>query len=79
MANAWLTTVSNMFDWAMQERTDPATGRPFRLDSNPCEFVKRFQPLKKDDLDDEEDGHPTFTDEDLAAFEAAYPTAPLGG
>src|ERR1700722_9926799 len=78
MANAWLTTVSNMFDWAMQERTDPATGRPFRLDSNPCEFVKRFQPLKKDDLDDEEDGHPTFTDEDLAAFEAAYPHGTLG-
>jgi integrase len=78
MANAWLTTVSNMFDWAMQEQTDPATGRPFRLDSNPCEFVKRFQPPKKDDLDAEEDGHPTFTDEDLAAFEAAYPHGTLG-
>ena len=74
MANAWLGTVSGMFDWAMQEQTDPATGRPFRLDSNPCEFVKRFPPPKKDDLDDEgEDGHPTWSDEDLDAFEAAYP------
>jgi hypothetical protein len=73
MANAWLTTVSNMFDWAMQEQTGPETGRPFRLHSNPCEFVKRFKAPKKDDLDDTEDGHPTFMDEDLAAFEAAYP------
>jgi integrase len=72
MANAWLTTVSHMFDWAMQEQTDPATGRSFRLDGNPCEFVKRFQPPKKNDLDDEEDGHPTWSDEDLDAFEAAY-------
>jgi hypothetical protein len=53
MANAWLGTVSGMFDWAMQEQTDPATGRSFRVDSNPCEFVKRFPPPKKDDLDDE--------------------------
>ena len=63
MANAWLTTVSNMFDWAMQEQTDPETGRLFRLDSNPCEFVKRLKAPKKghDDLDEEEDGHPTFS------------------
>ena len=26
-----------------------------------------------DDLDEEEDGHPTFSDDDMAAFEAAYP------
>jgi hypothetical protein len=27
MANAWLTTVSNMFDWATKEHMeDPATG-----------------------------------------------------
>ena len=74
MANAWLTTLNNMFDWAMQEQTDPATGRPFRLDSNPCEFVKRFPPPKEDDLDDEgEDGHATWSDQDLVTFEAAYP------
>jgi hypothetical protein len=74
MANAWLTTVSNMFDWATKEhQTDPATGESLPiLEANPCEFVKRFPPPKTDDPDDEEDGHPTFTDEDLKAFEAAY-------
>jgi integrase len=75
MANAWLTTVSNMFDWATQEQlTDPVTGDsdPI-LPANPCELVKRFPAPRKDDLDEEEDGHPTFTDGDLDAFEAAYP------
>jgi integrase len=76
MANAWLTTVSNMFDWATKEQmTDPATGKSAAiLEEDPCEFVKRFQAPKKgaDDLD-EEDGHQTFTEADLVAFEAAYP------
>jgi integrase len=76
MANAWLTTVSNMFDWATKEHImDPETGKSAPiLAENPCAFVKRFQAPKKgaDDLDDE-DGHQTFTDADLDAFEAAYP------
>jgi integrase len=76
MANAWLTTVSNMFDWATKEdMTHPETGMSAPiLAANPCEFVKRFQTPNKgaDDLD-EEDGHQTFTDADLDAFEAAYP------
>jgi hypothetical protein len=76
MANAWLTTVSNMFVWATQEHlTDPETGESAPiLAANPCEFVKRFQVPKNsaDDLD-EEDGHQTFTEADLDAFEAAYP------
>jgi integrase len=80
MANAWLTTVSNMFDWATKEHlTDPETGRSAAiLAENPAAVVKRFQPPKKDDLDDEEDGHPTFTDEDLAVFEGAYAHGTLG-
>ena len=65
MANAWLTTVSNMFDWATREL-------PQFKQENPCQLVKRFQPIRAADLD-EEDGHPTWTDEDLAKFEAAYP------
>ena len=75
MANAWLTTVSNMFDWATKEHMeDPATGRSAPiLENNPCELVKRFQEPKKDGLDEEEDGHPTWSDADLDAFEAAYP------
>ena len=75
MANAWLTTVSNMFDWATKEdQPDPLTGKSAPiLDENPCALVKRFPAPKKDDLDEEEDGHPTFSDEELAAFEAAYP------
>jgi integrase len=74
MANAWLTTVSNMFEWATQEHlTDPETGKSAPiLAANPCEFVKRFPAPRRDDLDGEEDGHPTFTDGDLDAFEAAY-------
>jgi integrase len=75
MANAWLSTVSNMFDWATKEHMeDPATGRSAPiLENNPCELVKRFQEPKKDGLDEEEDGHPTWSDADLDAFEAAYP------
>ena len=75
MANAWLTTVSNMFDWATKEdQQDPLTGKSTPiLGANPCEFVKRFPAPKKDDLDEEEDGHPTWSDADLDTFEAAYP------
>jgi hypothetical protein len=73
MANAWLGVVSGMFEWATEERVDPATGRSFRLEANPCEFVKRFKAPRNDDLDDEEEGgHPTWSDADLDAFEAAY-------
>jgi integrase len=73
MANAWLGVVSGMFEWATEERLDPETGRSFRLEANPCEFVKRFPAPKKDDLHEEDDdGHPTWSDEDLDAFEAAY-------
>jgi hypothetical protein len=78
MANAWLTTVSNMFDWATKEdQPDPLTGKSVPiLEENPCALVKRFQAPKKDDLD-EESGHPTFSDKDLATFEAAYPEGTL--
>jgi Phage integrase family len=72
MANAWLGVVSGMFEWATEERLDPETGGSFRLEANPCEHIKRFKAPRKDDLDEEEDGHPTWSDEDLDAFEAAY-------
>jgi integrase len=70
MANSWLTTVRNMFDWATRE-TLPGDPLPI-LDKNPCEFVKRFTKTRSEDPDEEE-GHPTWSDEDLARFEAAYP------
>jgi hypothetical protein len=64
--------VSGIFEWATEERVDPETGRPFRLEANPCEGVKRFKAPRTDDLDEDEDGHPTWADADLDAFEAAY-------
>ena len=70
MAGIWLMTVSNLFAWATREvlagEADPI------LDANPCEGVKRL-PIPKSADPDEETGHPTFTDDDLAKFEAAYP------
>jgi integrase len=72
-ANVWLTTVSNVFAWAMGERLpDPLTGetKPI-LGANPCEGVKRLTVPRSADPD-EEKGHPTWTDDDLARFEAAY-------
>jgi integrase len=72
-ANAWLTTVSNMFKWAGGEyQTDPKTGETTLIvEVNPCEFVKRFQEARSKDLD-EDDGIPPWTREQEAAFEAAY-------
>jgi integrase len=74
MANVWLGTVSNVFAWAMRETMpDPFTGesKPI-LEANPCEGVKRIAVPRSADPD-EEAGHPTFSDDDLARFEAAYP------
>jgi integrase len=74
MANVWLTTVSNLFDWACSEMLpDPMTGvmKPILLES-PCVRVKRLAIPRPSDPD-EEAGHPTFSDEDLAKFEKSYP------
>jgi integrase len=74
MANVWLGTVSNVFAWAMRETMpDPFTGesKPI-LEANPREGVKRIAVPRSADPD-EEAGHPTFSDDDLARFEAAYP------
>jgi integrase len=74
MANIWLATVSNLFDWATRESLeDPLTGErgPIWDDDNPCEGVKRLPSPKADP--DEEAGHPEFSDEDLATFVHAYP------
>jgi integrase len=74
MANVWLGTVSNVFAWAMRETMpDPVTGesKPI-LEANPREGVKRIAVPRSADPD-EEVGHPTFSDDDLARFEAAYP------
>ena len=67
-------TVSNLFAWATREcLPDPLTceAKPI-LEANPCEGVKRLAVPRSADPD-EEAGHPTFSDEDLARFEAAYP------
>jgi hypothetical protein len=74
MANLWLGTVSNLFAWATREcLPDPLTGeaKPM-LEANPCDGIKRLAVPRSADPD-EEAGHPTFSDEDLARFEAAYP------
>ena len=78
MANAWLTAVSNMFDWATKEdHPDPLTGNSVPiLEANPCDEVKRLKVPKPADPD-EESGHPTFTAEDLGKFEATYPEGTL--
>jgi integrase len=73
MANVWLTTVSNVFAWATRESlADPLSGeaKPI-LEENPAEVVKRL-PIPKSPDPDEETGHPTFSDDDLARFETAY-------
>ena len=73
MANVWLGTVSNVFAWATREcLPDPLTGASAPiLAENPCEGIKRLAVPRRADPD-EEAGHPTFSDEDLARFEAAY-------
>ena len=74
MAGAWLYAVKAMFDWATREyMTDPATGelKPILAD-NPCLGVRLPRAPKPADPD-EETGHPEFSDDDLDAFEAAYP------
>ncbi len=78
MANAWLTAVSNMFDWATKEdHPDPLTDNSVPiLEANPCDGVKRLKVPKPADPD-EESGHPTFTAEDLGKFEATYPEGTL--
>ena len=78
MAAAWLYAVKAMFDWATREyMADPATGelKPILAD-NPCVGVRLPRASKPADPD-EETGHPEFSDDDLDAFEAAYPLGTL--
>jgi integrase len=70
MAGAWLTTVSNMFDWATRETPEGETAPV--LEENPCALVKRLKPPRSEDPD-EETGHPTWSDDDLAKFEVTCP------
>jgi integrase len=73
MANVWLGVVNGVFEWATRETLpDPLTGeaKPI-LEENPALGVKRVA-IPKPAEPDEETGHPTFADEDLAKFEAAY-------
>jgi hypothetical protein len=78
MAGAWLYAVKAMFDWATREyMADPATGelKPILAD-NPCLGVRLPRAAKPADPD-EETGHREFSDDDLDAFEAAYPLGTL--
>ena len=61
-ANHILNTLRPMFDWAVSAG---------HVDINPVVGIKRLK-ASKAGLD-EEDGHQTWSDEDLAKFEAAYP------
>jgi hypothetical protein len=73
MANVFLGVLNGLFQWATREcLADPLTGeaKPI-LEASPCDGVKRLSIPKSLNLD-EETGHPTFTDHDLAHFEASY-------
>jgi integrase len=73
MARAWLTCNNGLFDWATRERRpDPMTDemKPI-LEANPCAGVRRL-PIPKSADPDEEVGYPTWSEEQLAYFEAAY-------
>jgi integrase len=59
-ANHLLKTLRHVFDWAVAEK---------KVDVNPCERVK---PMKLAD-DGEEEGHKTWSEEELARFEARWP------
>ena len=61
-ANHILNTLRPMFDWAVSAG---------HVDINPVVGIKRLKAPKT--RPDEEDGHQTWSDEDLAKFEAAYP------
>jgi integrase len=61
-ANHILNTLRPMFDWAVSAG---------HVDINPVVGIKRLKASKAGP--DEEDGHQTWSDEDLAKFEAAYP------
>jgi integrase len=65
VANTWLTAMRNLFTWGV--------GRN-HLEFNPCDGVKGVSKPKKDkDSIDDEEGHKTWTEEDLAQFEKKYP------
>jgi len=61
-ANSILTALKNLFAWAV------SVGH---VDRNPCEGIKGLKPKKAGV--DEEDGHKTWSEEELAQFERAYP------
>ena len=78
MAGVWLYAVKAMFDWGTREYTaDLATGelKPIVPD-NPCLGVRLPRAPKPADPD-EETGHPEFSDDNLDAFEVAYPLGTL--
>jgi integrase len=73
MANLWLTAVSGVFAWATGEAMPDPEGGELKLilAQNPCDGVKRLAIPKAADPDAEA-GHPTWSDADLATFEAVY-------
>lgn len=61
-ANMWLWAMKTLFDYGVQLEA---------MRVNPCEGVKRLKPPKAEA--DEEPGVQTWSEEDLAKFEAFYP------
>jgi hypothetical protein len=61
-ANSILTALKNLFAWAVSAG---------HVDRNPCEGIKGLKP-KKAGID-EEDGHKTWSEAELAQFERVYP------
>jgi integrase len=62
-ANHLLKALRHMFDWAVEQQI---------VDDNPCLGVKLLKAAKTANVDDEP-GHQTWSDSELAQFEAAYP------
>lgn len=80
-ANSLLTTLKGLFAWAMKTRVPNSNGelKAIKTD-NPTKLVETVKPPKKakrkageaDDPELDDKGHPTLTDEQMVAFEAAY-------
>jgi integrase len=65
VARNWLSAVRELMRYAVQMK--------LRAD-DPTDGIKSPKPSKKDDDDDSEDGYRTWTDEEIAQFEAHWPT-----
>jgi integrase len=64
VARNWLSAVRELMRYAVEAKLRP---------DDPTDGVKARKSPKKDDDDDTEDGHRTWTDDEIAQFEAYWP------